>query len=1002
MEFSDKNCKNFAKIKFYLETIECCPSRTLDAEQIKNYFIENKCEQVLNPEIADVIIINTCANLEQDENLYLKKIEKYKKIIYKKPDKKIIVTGCLKGVRSDICIDNENLYYLGPSEIEKIDSLFPEFKKFNTICYSGECINIFDKYGFVNFKKPQENKDKWFVETSSGCDKQIHCSYCTIWKGIGAFKSKPLKQCIEEIKIGIKKGHKTIHLVDYGAYGIDIGSSFPELLNLICEIEEIENIVLQGVNVYWLIKYITELEAIVKTGKIKTIRCAHQSGSDRILELMNRRYSAEDSTTVVKRLKQSYPALNVITQIIVGFPTETEEDFKETLNLIKEAKIDYVDGPFLFSPRKGTHAYEYEKKGKISDSVKTDRKKRIGNLIKKIRNVNAYGKSDNVEIVDIEKIEKEDIENGLTIFIESKCNCKCSFCMLKNVMPELKTLSLQEFKKTVDDKLTALQGKKYKRIILSGAEISLNSQLNEMAEYCRKKGFEKIQIQTNGIKLKDKEYCLDLINAGVNEFLITLLADSSAVHDQLTNILGSFEKTIKGIRNLASENVTIAINIVITKQNYKLLEKIVKLAVSIGGIDQIHFWNYWPMSKDDKEDHLVSVVNQKKYLIDSINLCDNQGILPIVRYYPACLISEKTQNISNCLAETLIDKTYWNEFKENEFNCIYSENCEYYLQKKCKGFPLAYIKKFGWEEKIIKPLKIEDGREHQTQKVQDEETRQKIKYLMHKKKFQIKDDPVLKKFELLMSKSKKYHLECSCKFSEGKIYPVRFNIWYKDQNQKVLNLNNALRFIKKIFELENVKINYSILKQIMDEKFDIEKVHQIIVGIDLRSNRAKSRLKIWFIIKNQSKKIKQVLKISKIDIDQNKIFYENMKTELLFGIDFSFDGTTKLKIYPFIKNEDLLNKNVMKTLENEFSGKIMKLIQNSDGFHVSYNNKNKDIQRILHLTTYKYDYFIDIMNNKKIEKMKEIILQGKKLGSMIISFPEDEINQGINNFNIYY
>jgi len=211
-----------------------------------------------------------------------------------------------------------------------------------------------------------------------------------------------------------------------------------------------------------------------------------------------------------------------------------------------------------------------------------------------------------------------------------------------------------------------------------------------------------------------------------------------------------------------------------------------------------------------------------------------------------------------------------------------------------------------------------------------------------------------------------------------------------------------LRFIKKIFELENVKINYSILKQIMDEKFDIEKVHQIIVGIDLRSNRAKSRLKIWFIIKNQSKKIKQVLKISKIDIDQNKIFYENMKTELLFGIDFSFDGTTKLKIYPFIKNEDLLNKNVMKTLENEFSGKIMKLIQNSDGFHVSYNNKNKDIQRILHLTTYKYDYFIDIMNNKKIEKMKEIILQGKKLGSMIISFPEDEINQGINNFNIYY
>jgi len=196
---------------------------------------------------------------------------------------------------------------------------------------------------------------------SRGC---IHnCTYCVTRKAVGPLKSKTPDQCVKEFKLGLQQGNKNFILEadDIGPYGVDIGSSLPELLNKITNVDGDYSLKLSHAHPTWIIKYADELEKIVKTKKIKNIFISIQSGNDRILKLMSRPYPKDQLIKSILKFKKAYPELQIGIDLMIGFPTETEEEFRETLELFQRVRFDY-GVIFPFSCHEGTKASTIEPK----------------------------------------------------------------------------------------------------------------------------------------------------------------------------------------------------------------------------------------------------------------------------------------------------------------------------------------------------------------------------------------------------------------------------------------------------------------------------------------------------------------------------------------------------------------------------------------------------------------------------------------------------------------
>jgi MiaB/RimO family radical SAM methylthiotransferase len=214
----------------------------------------------------------------------------------------------------------------------------------------------------------------FYIQISRGCIH--HCTYCIISKAIGPLKSKSIDQCIAEFNRGIEQGYKTLVLEadDVGPYGVDIGRTLPELLRRLTTVDGHYSIELRNTHPYWLLKYQEELEEIVKSKKISSIFFSIQSGSDRILQLMKRHYTPKEVKNLVQRLKEIHPGLKIGVDILVGFPSETVEDFHETLSLFDTIPLDFGD-IIPFSCHEATEAStieprvsEREKKRRINET----------------------------------------------------------------------------------------------------------------------------------------------------------------------------------------------------------------------------------------------------------------------------------------------------------------------------------------------------------------------------------------------------------------------------------------------------------------------------------------------------------------------------------------------------------------------------------------------------------------------------------------------------------
>lgn len=337
-----------------------CKVNIYESELVTNILKNNNYTVVDFEDKADIYIINTCSVTNESDKKSRKMINRAKK---NNPAAIIIVMGCYSQVNAeDIDVD----IVLGNKDKSKIVEIIEEYiktKQKKKIIYDLTKVD-FEKMEITNF----DSHTRAFVKIQDGCN--AFCSYCIIPYVRGRVRSKAPEDVINEVITLVEKGYKEIVLtgIHTGRYGIDINTSLEELLNRLVKIPNIYRIRLSSIEINEITPGIKKL---LKENRVmaKHLHIPLQSGSNKILKLMNRRYNKEEFLSMVEDLK-TIEDISLTTDLIVGFPKETEEEFNETIDTLNKIGFTKIH-TFPYSKRKGTPAASME--GQVSPEVKKDR-----------------------------------------------------------------------------------------------------------------------------------------------------------------------------------------------------------------------------------------------------------------------------------------------------------------------------------------------------------------------------------------------------------------------------------------------------------------------------------------------------------------------------------------------------------------------------------------------------------------------------------------------------
>lgn len=371
-----------------------CRRRLLDTKKLSLYFHKNSFNLTEYPSTADLIVYVTCAYRNEITERCLEKIKEFQ--TYKAD---LIIAGCLPEIEEKKLAKIFSGVTLSTKDITDIDILFPN----NTFKFSkikdADAI-LFDQrqrykknkksiqtihhdllcslgYHFYNtlihphlplYLYPS-NKRFYHVRISWGC--MGHCSYCGIKKAIGNLNSKPLEDCIHDFNVGIKKNYKHFIITadDVGAYGLDIGLSFPILLQNLLSIPGDYTISLQDFDPKWIVKYMDEFAELSNVDKISSINVALQSGSHKILNLMNRYSQVAMIKGALLKMKEWNPDMSLDTHFIIGFPNENNSDFLDTMNFVTSIGFD-MGFIYRYSCKTGTKADKMNPKVPLETKIK--------------------------------------------------------------------------------------------------------------------------------------------------------------------------------------------------------------------------------------------------------------------------------------------------------------------------------------------------------------------------------------------------------------------------------------------------------------------------------------------------------------------------------------------------------------------------------------------------------------------------------------------------------
>ncbi len=376
-----ENLKKLGLNKKYFVKTYGCQMNEHDTENIKAILEDMSFTEVDNMEDADLILLNTCAIRENAHNKVFGMVGRIKHLKESKPDLVAGICGCMaqeehvvkeileKYKWLDIVFGTHNIHNLPNILYEAISKKDLEV---DVLSIEGDVVE--------NIPVKRDSKYKAWVNIMYGCDK--FCTYCIVPYTRGKQRSREPEYIIDEVKKLVEDGYQEVTLLgqNVNAYGKDLNINYG-MSNLL------EDVAKTGIS---RVRFVTShpwdftdemIDIIAKYDNIMPyIHLPLQSGSSSILKKMGRRYTKEEYLTLYKKIREKLPYSSITTDIIVGFPNETDEDFNETLEVVNECKFDSAF-TFIFSPRVGTPAAKME--DSISLEIKEKRLQELNELINK-------------------------------------------------------------------------------------------------------------------------------------------------------------------------------------------------------------------------------------------------------------------------------------------------------------------------------------------------------------------------------------------------------------------------------------------------------------------------------------------------------------------------------------------------------------------------------------------------------------------------------------------
>jgi tRNA-2-methylthio-N6-dimethylallyladenosine synthase len=363
-------------VKRYHVTTFGCQMNEHDSERMKGMLESLGYSEVAERDDADLILFNTCSIRESADNRLIGHLGEAKRLKTENPDRVIGVGGCwAQSVKDEIF---ERFPFVdvafGPGQVPKL----AEFLTSESLSAQG----FFEFEGFTGHLPMKRERDfQAWVQISVGCN--LKCSYCIVPSTRGREVSRPAAELIAEVERLAADGVREVTLLgqNVNSYGRDLPvgtkTSFSELLGMVDAIDGIDRI-----------RYTSPhpkdmKEDVVRAHAELPSLCEHihlplQAGSSRILKAMRRTYNRERYLDRVAMIREHVPDVSLSTDIIVGFPGETEEEFQETLEVVEQVRYDSAF-TFIFSPRRGTEAADLD--GQLPHAVKRERMERLVELV---------------------------------------------------------------------------------------------------------------------------------------------------------------------------------------------------------------------------------------------------------------------------------------------------------------------------------------------------------------------------------------------------------------------------------------------------------------------------------------------------------------------------------------------------------------------------------------------------------------------------------------------
>lgn len=397
--------KEYGKGKKYYIFTYGCQMNVHDSENISAILEDMNFTLAKAMEEADLIVINTCAIRENAHNKVFGMLGRIKHL---KESKDIVTVfcGCM-AQEEHVALEIKNKYkwidiVFGTHNIYKLPTYLEEIIKSDK-----QCLEVYSVEGDIIEDIPvkRDSKYKAWVNIMYGCDK--FCTYCIVPFTRGKQRSRLKEDIILEIKDLVKKGYKEVTLLgqNVNAYGKDLDKGY-NFANLLKEVAETKISRIRFITSHpW--DFTDEMIDIISSydNIMPYIHLPIQSGSSRILKLMGRKYTKEEYITLFNKIKEKIPNCAITTDIIVGFPTETVEDFNQTLEVVNELKYDLAY-TFIFSKREGTAACKLEDNTSIEE--KKERLNELNKLINKYAYLNNLKYKDKVVEVLLEDYSSKD------------------------------------------------------------------------------------------------------------------------------------------------------------------------------------------------------------------------------------------------------------------------------------------------------------------------------------------------------------------------------------------------------------------------------------------------------------------------------------------------------------------------------------------------------------------------------------------------------------------